>query len=76
MKGDATVDVRGQSCPMPVVYAARRIKEIQPGQVLEIWADAEGARSDLPAWATQTGNEFLGAEDVDGYTRYFVRRSH
>ncbi|TET53952.1 MAG: sulfurtransferase TusA family protein, partial [Anaerolineales bacterium] len=32
------------------------------------------AHSDVPAWCEQTGNEFLGEEEADGYVRYFVRK--
>lgn len=74
MHSDVTVDSRGLACPGPVVNAARQMREMQPGQVLELWADAEGAHSDLPAWAEKSGNEFLGEEAADSYTRYFVRK--
>ncbi len=74
MKGDVMQDSRGQLCPMPIVIMARNMKKMQPGQVLEIWADDEGAHADVPAWCEQTGNEFLGEEKADGYYRYFVRK--
>ncbi len=74
MKGDVMQDSRGQLCPMPIVVMARNIKKMQPGQVLEIWADDEGAHADVPAWCEQTGNEFLGEEKADGYHKYFVRK--
>ncbi|HOG46101.1 MAG TPA: sulfurtransferase TusA family protein [Anaerolineae bacterium] len=74
MKGDVVLDARGQLCPMPIVNMARKIKEVQPGQVLEILADDEGAHSDVPAWCAKTGHEFLGEEGAEDHTRYFVRK--
>ena len=75
MQADKTEDYRGQMCPMPIVNMARTIKKMEMGQVLEIWADDEGAHNDVPAWCAKTGNEFLGEADADSYTRYTVKRA-
>lgn len=75
MQGDVTLDARGQMCPMPIVNMAKKMKEVQPGQVLEVWADDEGAHADVPAWCQKTGNAFLGEEEAQGYTKYFVRKA-
>ncbi len=74
MQGDTVLDARGQLCPMPILNMDHKVKEIQPGQVLEVLADDEGAHADVRAWCAKTGHEFLGEENVDGYTRYFIRK--
>jgi len=60
---------------MPIVNMARVIKKMEAGQVLELWADDDGAHADVPAWCAQTGNEFLGEEEAGDYTRYFVKKT-
>ena len=65
----------GQLCPMPIAFMAKNMKKLEPGQVLEIQADDEGAHADVPAWCEQTGNEFLGEESDDGFVRYYVRKA-
>lgn len=75
MQADQTEDYRGQLCPMPIVNMARAIKKMAVGQVLELWADDEGAHADVPAWCEKTGNEFLGKEAAGDYTRYFVKKT-
>jgi TusA-related sulfurtransferase len=60
---------------MPIVNMARVIKKMEAGQVLELWADDEGAHADVPAWCDTTGNEFLGEEEAGDYTRYFVKKT-
>lgn len=75
MDSDRMEDFRGQLCPMPIVNMARVIKKMEAGQVLELWADDEGAHADVPAWCDQTGNEFLGEEEAGDYTRYFVKKT-
>jgi len=71
MKADATLDCVGLYCPMPIYQTAKKIKELKPGQVLEVLADDEGIKEDIPAWCRTTGNELLGIEEAaDGYTVY------
>jgi len=75
MKADATLDCVGLYCPMPIYQTAKKIKELKPGQVLEVLADDEGIKEDMPAWCRTTGNELLGIEeDAEGYKAY-VRKS-
>jgi len=54
---------------------AKNMRKMEAGQVLEIWADDDGAHADVPAWCEQTGNEFLGKEDAGDYTKYFVKKT-
>ncbi len=75
MKSDVTVDCVGLYCPMPIVYTAKKIKEMQAGQVLEVIADDEGIKADMPNWAKMTGNEYLGIEEADGKLHVFVRKA-
>lgn len=65
----------GQMCPMPIAHLAKNMRQMTVGQILEIQADDEGARADIPAWCQQTRNEFLGTEETDGYARYFVKKT-
>ncbi|MBN1178492.1 MAG: sulfurtransferase TusA family protein [Anaerolineae bacterium] len=72
---DQVQDSIGQLCPMPIVFLAKNMKKLTAGQVLEIHADDEGAHADIPAWCEQTGNEFLGKEEADGFFRYYVKKA-
>lgn len=75
MKADHTLDCVGLYCPMPIVKTSQKIKELAPGEVLEVVADDRGIKSDMPVWAEKTGNEFLGAEDdAGGEIRVYVRK--
>jgi tRNA 2-thiouridine synthesizing protein A len=75
VKVDKVQDSIGQMCPMPIAFMAKNMKKMEPGQVLEIDADDEGAHADIPAWCDQTGNEFLGKEDSGDFVRYFIRKN-
>ena len=75
IKADQVQNSIGQMCPMPIVFLAKNMKKMESDQVLKIHADDEGAHADVPAWCTQTGNEFLGEEQAEGYFRYFVKKA-
>ena len=69
-----TVDAKGQSCPMPVLMTAKGIKEIDSGEIMLVEATDNGARSDIPAWASQTGNELVESEEADGVLRFYIKK--
>jgi tRNA 2-thiouridine synthesizing protein A len=70
-----TVDARGQSCPGPLVTLARALKDAVSGDVFELLATDPGSRSDVPSWATLTGNELLDASESGGEFHYTIRKA-
>ena len=75
MKADQSLDCVGLYCPMPIVKTAGRIKELKPGEVLEVVADDKGIKQDMPAWCQATGHECLGMEEVGGEIRVYVKKT-
>lgn len=74
MESDFTLDTFGLLCPMPIIKTAAKIKELQPGQVLEILSTDEGIKEDMPAWCKATENEFLGIEEEGDLYKVYVRK--
>lgn len=74
MKADVTLDTKGMLCPMPIVKTNQKIKELKPGQVLEVISTDMGIKEDMPRWCSATGNEFLGIEEEGGIYRAYVRK--
>ena len=73
---DLELDCRDQLCPMPVIELARRIGEVEPGQVVAVVADDAAARADVPAWCRMRGQEYLGERPHAGRAHvYLVRRT-
>lgn len=72
---DLTIDAKGKKCPMPVLMTSKGIKQIASGQILLVEATDGGSRSDIPAWAKDTGHELLETTSEDGYFRYVIRKS-
>jgi tRNA 2-thiouridine synthesizing protein A len=70
-----TVDARGQSCPGPLVTLHRALKHGGPGDLFELLATDPGSKSDVPSWATLSGNELLETNHEDGVFRYLIRKA-
>lgn len=70
------LDVKGESCPMPVVKTKQHIDQLAEGDVLEVLATDPGSMSDLNGWADATnGVELLDQQDGDGEYVHYVRKT-
>jgi tRNA 2-thiouridine synthesizing protein A len=59
---------------MPIIQAAKKIKTMKTGDVLEILSTDPGIREDMPAWCRTTGQEFLGVEEDREVIKVYVRK--
>ena len=51
---------------MPIILTSKKIKELVPGQVLEVASDDEGIKKGMPAWCETTGHDWVGLEEEHG----------
>ncbi|RKD89004.1 sulfurtransferase TusA family protein [Halopiger aswanensis] len=71
-----TLDVKGQSCPMPIVKTKQAIDDLEAGDVLEVVATDSGSMSDIQGWADGTdGVELLEQEEGDGRYTHYVKKT-
>ncbi|HDY87381.1 MAG TPA: sulfurtransferase TusA family protein [bacterium] len=74
MDTDYTIDTVGKFCPVPIIEAANRIKEMNVGETLTVISDDPGIKSDMPNWCSITGNEFLGETEDDEVFKVYVKK--
>ncbi|WP_410764817.1 sulfurtransferase TusA family protein [Haloferax sp. DFSO60] len=69
-----TLDVKGLSCPMPVVKARGAVDDLSSGEILRVVSTDSGSMSDLKGWADATSGVAMldQEEDDDGDDRLFV----
>lgn len=74
MESNKVLDVKGLSCPMPIVRTKKAMDTLESGQVLEVQVTDKGALADLPAWANAAGHTILEhKEDADVLTFYIKK---
>jgi tRNA 2-thiouridine synthesizing protein A len=69
-----TLDLKGLSCPLPIVKTAQAMKEITSGDLVEALATDPGSVADFAAWAKTTGNELVEQTTEDGVFRFVIRK--
>ncbi|HHC09538.1 MAG TPA: sulfurtransferase TusA family protein [Actinobacteria bacterium] len=72
---DVTVDARNLQCPMPVLKISQAMKDLSPGQSVELVATDRGALSDIPAWASDMGYSLKEQFERDGEFHFVVEKS-
>jgi len=69
-----TLELKGLSCPLPIVKTAKALKTLPSGTRVEVLATDPGSVSDFAAWARSTGNELVTSAEDDGVYRYVIRK--
>ena len=74
MTVDETLDTTGLLCPLPVLKAAKRLRTMEPGAVLEMRANDPAAIVDVPHFCAEQGHEMLNATDEGDVHVYLIKR--
>jgi tRNA 2-thiouridine synthesizing protein A len=70
------LDARGLLCPLPVLKARKRLKDLAQGDVLRMHADDPAARIDVPHFCNESGNILRDAADQgDGSFIYDIEKA-
>jgi tRNA 2-thiouridine synthesizing protein A len=74
-KADFSVDVRGESCPIPELTAAKKLKEMPSAKVLEVLTDHQASVDvTLPDLARGKGYAFYSERSGDLYRVFIAKR--
>lgn len=69
-----TLDLKGLSCPLPVLRTNKAAKELIPGDILRIDVTDANAPEDLRLFCETTGHEFLECVEEDGFFTVSIRK--
>ena len=69
------LDVTGALCPLPILLAAREMRKLRAGDLLEVTGDDPGIREDMPVWCERAGHRLLEmADEEHGRLRSLVEK--
>lgn len=69
------LDMRGLTCPAPLLGAKRVVDDLKADQILLLVSDCPGTKDDLFAWAQQTHNNVVKTESMpEGGTGYYIMK--
>ncbi len=68
------LDVRGFSCPIPIVKTAKEMKQMAPGELIEVLATDPGSVPDFTGWSKTTGNTLIEQSQDSGIYRFVLKK--
>ena len=63
MMAQYELNARRLLCPMPVIKTQQKVKTMQAGDILNIYATDPGAMYDIPAWCRMYGHKIVKSEE-------------
>ena len=72
---DFEVNACGVPCPGPIMKLAKKIKQMEPGQVVRVTASDRGFSKDVPGWCAKTGNELLSINSDKGIYEALIKKA-
>jgi len=69
-----TLDLKGLSCPLPIVKTAKAMKELESGDLVEVFATDPGSVPDFAAWSKATGHELVEQTQDASVFRFLLRK--
>ncbi len=69
-----SLDLKGLSCPLPIIKTAKAMKQLAAGELLEAVATDPGSVSDFKAWAQSTGNPLVESTQDGGVFRFVLMK--
>lgn len=69
------LDVKGLACPLPVLKAKKRLKELAAGDTLVVLATDPSAVKDFEAFCELTGHVLVASEAEGGVFRFTLRKA-
>ncbi len=75
IRADICIDLQGETCPIPELTVAKKLKNVSPGTVLEVLTDHQPAADvTLPALAKGKGYGFYAERSGNLYRVYIAKR--
>lgn len=71
---ETLLDVKGLSCPLPVLKANRALRGMQPGDRLRVIATDRASVADFQAFCRETGHALIAFGEDGGVLSFVIRR--
>ena len=71
---ESVLDVKGMSCPLPVLRANRALRTLAPGDRLRVLATDRAAMADFQAFCRETGHSLLAWSEEAGVLSFLIRK--
>lgn len=71
----ATLDMRGITCPGPILEAKKLLQGMQGGEILQLVTDCTAAIDDIPLWGRETSIKLLDDREIaPGVHEFYLQK--
>lgn len=71
---DADLDVRGLSCPLPILKTKKQLVLMEPGRLLRVRATDPHSVIDFMAFCDKTGNALVEHQEQGDEYHFLIRK--
>ena len=71
---DLTLDLTGLRCPLPVLKAKKAMRDLAPGEVVEVIATDPAAPGDFAAFCREAGHRLLDSSEAEETYRLVIEK--
>jgi tRNA 2-thiouridine synthesizing protein A len=71
---ETLLDMKGTTCPIPVLRANRALRSMAPGERLRVLATDRASVADFQAFCRETGHALLAWSEENGVFSFVIRR--
>ena len=73
-KIDRVLNLSGLLCPNPSLIAAKKLKDMKQGEILEVVCSGKSAKESIPALCGQGNYELLETREEKGLIHFIIRK--
>ena len=71
---DVKIDVKGETCPVPLVEMRKALRKATPGEVIEVEGTHPASKKEIPMAVEALGYELVDIEEKDGVWKIRIRK--
>ena len=71
---EVKVDVKGETCPVPLVEMRKAVRKASPGEIIEVTGTHPASKKEIPMAVEALGLELVDIEEKDGIWTIKIRK--
>ncbi|MBS7248469.1 MAG: sulfurtransferase TusA family protein [Candidatus Jordarchaeales archaeon] len=68
------LDLKGEVCPVPVMRVRDKLKEMAPGEILEVICDCPPSKRNIQRLAEREGHEVVGLLEEGAVFKMYIKK--
>lgn len=68
------VEVKGETCPVPLVETRKALKKAEPGDIVEVTGTHPASKKEIPMAVEALGLELLDVNEENGVWKIKIRK--